>query len=308
MLADSAIRELASGKGGTYIFDLSDIDEQFYEPLLRTLQKFIPKNVESLGFNCDHLQDARRSANSGEPFPQSILRSIAKNRKHFIRNIVELLYHVIPRSTKLKTLKLSNIEFQLDQINRIAEAISKSVSFENLHFNRIPLGDEGLQAMIKRLDSNQIRSLSLLFCEITRKSTPILVNFAKSRTSTGKGISKIDLSSQEIPQKDIVRIQQALKISGTPSPKKTLGSPKKESLKGSPKGSTNGGKYEALKRENQELKAELERLRSSVKTAQYNERVFVIGRGAEQFVRFLNEIESKLHDLEEQRSQMTSFV
>lgn len=303
MLSDSAIRELANGKGSTYIFDLSDIDAQFYEPLFRTLQHFIPKNVDSIGFTCDHLLEARRNANSGNSIPESITKSIMKNRRHYIQNVVELLSHVILRSTRLKSIKLSNLELKVDQIIRIAQSISKSVSVDSLALSRIALGDDGLKVLLKTIDSNQIRSLSLLFCQLTTKSTLPILNFIRSRTVRGAGISKIDVSAQEFPQNDIVKIQQALKVSGSNSPVKKTGSQSNLVQKESKE-----GRYEALLKENRKLKEELERLKSSVNTVQYNEKVFVVGKGAEQFVRFLNEIGPKLQLLEEQKSNITSLI
>lgn len=301
MLSDSSIRELANGKGSTYIFDLSNISMDFYEPLFKTLQKFIPKYVDSLGFTCDSLNQARRNANSGNSIPESITNSIAKNRRHYLLNTVELLIHVITRSTRLKSIKLSNLELQIEQIRRIAEAISKSVSLDTVIFNRLSIGDQGLKMLLSILDPNQIHSLSVLNCGLTQHSTSTLINFAKSRACGSGGISKIDLSVQEIPQNDIAKIQQALKTSIRSSPSKGFGV-------NSPSRSTNEEKYEALKKENQQLKEELEALKRSVNIVPYNEKVFVIGKGAKQFVQFLNEIESKIKILEEQKSNMTSFV
>lgn len=303
MLSDSAVRELANGRGSTYIFDLSDIDAKFYEPLFRTLQRFIPKNVDSIGFTCDHLLEARRNASSGKSFPESITRSIMKNRRHYLQNVVELLSHVILRSTRLKSVKLSNLELTLDQILRIIESISKSVSVDSLVLNRIDLGDDGLKVILRTLDSNQIRSLGFLFCHLTTKSTVPILNFIKSRTARGAGISKFDISVQEFSQNDIVKIQQALKVSGSNSPVK-----KSANQSNLAQNNSNEGRYETLLRENKQLKEELQRLKNSVNTVQYNDKVFVVGKGAEQFVRFLNEIGPKLQILEEQKSNIASFI
>lgn len=303
MISDSAIRELANGKGSTYIFDLSDIDAQFYEPLFRSLQRFIPKNVDSIGFTCDHLLEARRNKNSGNSIPESITKSIMKNRRHYLQNVVELLSYTILRSTRLKSIKLSNLELSIDQIIRIAQSISKSVSVDTIILNRIALNDDGLKVLLKTIDSNQIRTLSLLFCHLTSKSTIPILNFIRSRTVKGAGISKIDLSSQEFPQNDIVKIQQALKVSGSNSPIKKTGSQSNFVPKDSKE-----GRYETLLKENKQLREELERLKNSVNTVQYNDKVFVVGKGAEQFVRFLNEIGPKIQILEEQKANMTSFI
>lgn len=302
MLSDSAIRELANGKGSTYIFDLSDIDTQFYEPLFKTLQHFIPKNVDSIGFTCDRLLEARRNTRAGNSIPESITKSIMKNRRHYLQNVVELLSYSILRSTRLKSIKLSNLELQVDQIIRIAQSISKSVSVDSIALSRIPIGDDGLKVFLKTIDSNQIRSLSILFCQLSAKSTTPILSFIRSRTVHGAGISKIDVSAQEFPQNDIVKIQQALKVSGSNSPVKKSGN------QSSIQKDSREGRYEALLRENRQLKEELERLKNSVNTVQYNEKVFVIGKGAEQFVRFLNEIGPKLQLLEEQKSNIVSLI
>jgi hypothetical protein len=53
-----------------------------------------------------------------------------------------------------------------------------------------------------------------------------------------------------------------------------------------------------LKRENRELKIALDRLRQSVSTIKCKDGVFIVGKGASEFVEFLAEIEKKIRQFE----------
>jgi hypothetical protein len=53
-----------------------------------------------------------------------------------------------------------------------------------------------------------------------------------------------------------------------------------------------------LERENQELKIALDRLRQSVSAIEFKKGVFIVGKGASEFMEFLAEIEKKIQQLE----------
>ena len=80
MLSNDVLRQLANGEGNVYHFDLSKISSELYEPLLRTLQHFATKKVESLGFTCDELANAEQRSVTGKQIPVAVLNSIAKTK------------------------------------------------------------------------------------------------------------------------------------------------------------------------------------------------------------------------------------
>jgi hypothetical protein len=279
MLQDGEIRQLAEGSGGTFIFDVSTINARFYEPLLRSLQRFAPAKIEQIAFTRDRLAQERVGAEAGTPMSTTVLESIARNRANYVRNIVELLAHVIPKSVILWSVSLSNIELTQEQLLKLCQAFAKSRVLKKVSFHRVPIGDSGLNILLSHL--NDVRSISLTLCALTRESTHAILAFVDNKRET---IATFQVSPAEFPPGDITRINDALSGSGQ-------GRGQKRSLT-------------MLRRENEELKAELARLRQSVNAVLLRDNVFVVGKGAEEFVRFLREIGGRLQDMENRRAQM----
>jgi hypothetical protein len=282
MLQDCEIRQLAEGSGGTFIFDVSIIDARFYEPLLRSLQRFAVTRIEQIAFTRDRLAEERVNAEAGAQMSTTVLQSIARNRTNYVPNIVELLAYVIPKSAILRSVSLSNIELTQEQLVKLSQAFAKSQVLKTVSFHQVPMGDRGLSILLNHLKG--IRSISLMFCALTRESTDVILRFIDARRET---IAKFEVSPTEIPPGDITRINEAL--SG-PAP----GRGQRKSL-------------ETLRTENEELKAELSRLRQSVNAVPLYENVLVVGKGAEEFVKFLRGIDARLLDLENGRAQMEHF-
>ena len=143
MLSPEVVRQLGDGTGAEYQFDFSKIPSEFYEPVLRTLQHFAQKKIESIGFNCDslakaeqlslisttQLNSAQNSTPSNKKLPVIIANSIAKKKSHYISNIIELLCYVLPRSTRIKELTLSNLNIRKDYMQKLIGCLSKSKSW-----------------------------------------------------------------------------------------------------------------------------------------------------------------------------------
>ncbi|OHT06330.1 hypothetical protein TRFO_25599 [Tritrichomonas foetus] len=214
MISHEEIRAIADGKGSVYHFDLSKISGDYYEPLLKTLQHFAKKNIESLGFNCDELFHAEQKLLIGKPMPVNVLNSIAKTKSHYIRNVVELVCHVIPRSTTLLEITLSNLNIKKDYISRIISAFSHSPSLETINLVKIPLGDESFRVLLKYIDPNQIKNITIMYCGITEVSLKDILDFIYRKdenvTKNG-GIENFVISRAEISQNGQNKIQEALK-------------------------------------------------------------------------------------------------
>ena len=63
----------------------------------------------------------------------------------------------------------------------------------------------------------------------------------------------------------------------------------------------------AYENENAQLRKELSELRSSLNAVKYNDTVFVVGKGAEEFVNYISDIEAKIKNLEDQKAANGSF-
>ena len=214
MLTEKEIRRLADGTGALYHFDFSKIQSDYYEPLLKTLQFFAKKNIESLGFSCDELYRAEKAANDGKQISIKVLNSIAKTKSHFARNIAELVSHVLPRSSTIKEIVLSNINFKKDKVAKMIASFSQSPSLESIILVKIPLGDEALKVMLSYLDPNQIVAITIMFCGITDQSANDIIKFILQKdlkVSKNGGIQKFSVSKFEISKENRERIHQALR-------------------------------------------------------------------------------------------------
>lgn len=215
MLSEEEIRQIADGTGFTYHFDFSKISGDKYEPLLRTLQHFAKKQIESLGFSCDELYRAEQKSLAGQQIPVQVLNSIAKTKSHYVRNIVELLCLVLPRSNRIKEITLSNLNIKKDYLARIIAAMSHSPSLENINLKKIPIGDEIFRVLLQVLDPNQIKSINISFCAITNNCTDDIISFIHKkdqRITKNGGITHFTISKTEIDENGQKRILEALGI------------------------------------------------------------------------------------------------
>lgn len=332
MLSNDFIRQISGGQSGTYIFDFSRISKEHYEPLFRTLQHFAQRNIDYLGFNCDELAKNKAKSLSRATVSSVVLNSIAKNKSHYIANLVELICYIIPRSQRIKGIELATIPFKQDQIERICNAIGKSKTLISISFCQIPLGDQGLISFLNAINPNKIKSISIKYCGISDASAQSIINFISKKTSPD-GISKINFSNTELSQESRVKIEKALNSFPMITEKEGLYpfneelsnfqtksqqsiqtskfSPK-SNVKASPKGTPTSNQHQmlhkqkdidedelnALKEENQALQAELSSLKNSMNVIQYSSDVFLVGKGAQDFIQFLTQIESKIQEFE----------
>ena len=173
MLSEEELRKLANGEGGAYHFDLSNIQGDYYERLLKSLQTYALKKIDSLGFTCDELARTKGWTQT----PIAVLNSIACVKFHFMRNIVALLCHVLPRTQSLKELTLSNVSFKKEHWERLVAAISRSTTLERLNISHVPIGVDGLRLLVQEMDPNQIRSVSIAHCRITEDNVNDIIAF-----------------------------------------------------------------------------------------------------------------------------------
>jgi hypothetical protein len=303
MLSNDQLRSLASGEGRVYHFDLSRIPGEFYEPLLRTLQHFTQKNIESLGFTCDDLLKAEQNTLSGQPPPVSLSTSIIKTKSRAIQNVVALLAHVLPQSTRLLEIVLTGLTFDNQYLSKVISSIGRSTSLESISFTRIQLGREGLRGLLSVCDPNQIKSITLSGCGIGSASTPDILEFIRrkdDRMAQNGGIQVFAVLRPSLGEEDARAISVALD-GDLPSP---IHSPiRSPGLQTRPVQTDRVAEaefleLEELERENAALKDELLRLRRSIDAVEFKEDVFIVGKGAEAFVNFIGEMEAKLAEFE----------
>lgn len=301
MLTDDVVRQLANGDGAVYHFDLSKIASEFYEPLLRTLQHFAIRKIDSLGFTCDEMARSEQRAMAGKQVPVAVLNSIAKTKSHFMRNVVELICFVLPRSSRIAELTLSNLTIRKDYWERIVSAISHSTSLESVNISKVRVGVEGIRLLMKELDPNQIRSVSINYCGAAEENTDDIINFIKRKDpgyAKNGGIQMFQISRAEIPEDQQKRIQEALGIREASPVKRTPLKPISPRQTNRRSEEKELAEITALEKENEELRAELAKIRAEIKAVEYNEDVFIVGNDAEELVKFIAGMEDKIKELE----------
>ncbi|EAY12716.1 hypothetical protein TVAG_117380 [Trichomonas vaginalis G3] len=315
MLDRDTLRALSgnSQDPGRYHFDLSKINKQENRPFFNTLQKFAIKNIVSLGFSAEELKKAESKAVAGNALPPEVSNSIAvAHKKTYIKNIVTLIQYLLKegRITNIHEIVLNALPLTQDQITELAISYSTS-NLESIVFQNIPLGDGGLNTILAYLDPNRIKAVTFHRCNLSPAATSKILTFISKRTSD-QGIKEFNVSKVEFSQEDRNRIAEALKNQGQAdaptndsqrkaSPSKS--SPRKSSpKKKQPTLSPEGQELQKLREENAALREQLKNLRDTVDAVQYNENVFVVGKGAEEFIKFLNTVESKIAKLEEKKS------
>jgi hypothetical protein len=302
MLTDETVRQLANGEEGVYHFDMSQISAEFYEPLLRTLQHFAQRKIDSIGFSCDELARCeQRNLTGSAPFPVSVLNSIAMTKMNYTRNVVELMCHVLPRSSRIREVVFSNFNLS-KHLQRIVYGLSRSTSLQAVNFNKVHLGTDGLQMLLNALDPNQIHTMSVMYCGLSQACTQLILDFIKRkdpRLVRGGGISVFQVSSAEFPEADRRNIAEAL--SGMDLILGNAQRMREREIK------QEVAELRALERENAELRGELRQLRESIDAVEYNQDVWIVGKGAEEFVRFIREIEGKIEGLERMKADRGAF-
>jgi hypothetical protein len=294
MLA-SEVRRLASGKDGVYHFDLSLIPSEFYEPLFRTLQAFVIRDVDSLGFSCDALALADRFS-PDKPLPAEILASIAKQHSQFMNGIVAVLCYALPKSTRLIELVLSNLTFQADNFDFLITAISKSPSLRVVYFSRIEIRADSLRRLLAGLDPNQLHAVNMHECGIGSDSLPDIRAFIARRVSSGAGpggIRRFNITGYPWSAEEDEQVARSLEEQLLLSPRRRLDKDVRKRLSGFQK-RREIVELQMLEQQNAELKAEFSRLKQALHAIKVKEGVFVVGKQSAQFVEFFNGIEGQV--------------
>lgn len=325
MLSEATLKQLSvTTEDSKYDFDLSTIDVSLYEPLFRTLQHFAKKNIVSLGFNCSQLWKFKEhhpiNSSINCSMPSYIETSIANNKSHYSRNIIELLSFVIPRSTTLQEIRLSNILFKREHIERLATVIASSRSIKTLVFYQLELGDEKVRALLNILNPNTLWHISLIRCYITGAITNDILRFIQRRTDAKNGIQSFEVSSSEFSNSDKRKIQAALGIENQTIENEKIG--EKEQYKtftnnNIPELTEVNDDIEAscdipdtiedtkrkelirsIQQENESLEEEIKSLKDMINAKQLGDSIFAVGPGSDEFVKYLNRLENNLIELD----------
>ena len=301
MLSETILRQISRNSKASFDFDFSSISSEFYEPLFRTLQRYSLKNIDSIGFNCDEMAKYDSLVVKGSHRPKTITSSIAKTKTNYIRNMVELLCYVIPKSTRIKEIRFSNILIQPEHFSRLAQAFAKSTSLKSLSFTRVLLENDGLRIFLSYLDPNKLETLKFVKCRLSDEVADDIVNFISQKKNKLEGLRSFEVSPEEFSDFVIQRITAFVngaenQTSFLPPASETEIDPdnEMEELESIERQRV----LNSLREENRNLKNQIKALKEMVNAVTFGESLFVVGQGAPDFVSYLNDVEQRLVDLD----------
>jgi hypothetical protein len=177
------LRELAKCKNETLNFDLSAIDADYFEPLLRSLYAHIPSELHGLGFNLDVLDADRKDKIKPEfhkrrhPAPElehSIFRLFKPNV--IVPRLIALLSRVLHKTHSLRVLKFRALPLQFPDVDVLAQSIEQCQSLRILSLSNFLLGTRGFERLILSLKKRGVQTLKCRNCALTDHITPLVVS------------------------------------------------------------------------------------------------------------------------------------
>ena len=302
MLSQEVIRELSTGGEKEYIFDFSLVPSERYEQLFRTLQKFcVSPNVEIIGFNCDAITQHKGDAR----LPPEIAGSVAKRKKSYVRNIVELLCFCVPKSKYITKICFSNLTFSHEYFTRLCKSFSNSNSLKHFIVKQCSIQDSSVDSLFRLFDPNKIETVILNNCSLSSSVITSAVAFARRKTvPQDEGIKIISLTGNEIPSSELQKVENALhptqeKPELIRKPVRQEEPAVEEYENETPEAEGYRLEIESLRNENQMLRNQIKALREMKASAELNGSIFVVGTGSPQFVSYLSEIEEKLLEIDQ---------
>lgn len=298
MLSESVLRQISNNSGASFDFDFSYISSEYYEPLFRTLQRYAVNNIDSLGFNCDEQAKYESLVVKGSPLPKKIATSIARTKTNYIRNMIELICYVVPKSNRIRELKFSNILIPRESFERISSSFEKSKSLKSINFSRVLLENDGLQIILNHLDPNNLLTLSFVKCRLNDDVADSIIQFIMKKKSLSEGLKSFEVSPEEFSEFARQRIAEAVAGAFRNSQKRQISQPQSEFYSESEEDEKQSIERQRtlsqLKAENRSLKDQIKALKEMMNAVKFGDSMFVVGQGAPDFVMYLNDVEQRL--------------
>ena len=296
VLPFDTLKALSAGTENHFIFDFSTIPEICYEPFFKSLQKNT-KLISHLGFSCDELAKYPNIKNK-ELLPPKVFQSIACKKIHYIRNMIELLYFVLPRSPLLKSLTFSNFVIN-ENADRFYVSLGKSQTLESLSISHVPINNDGLKAILDNLNPSKIQNILIDNCQITNSIVPDILNFISKRKDSAHGIQSFVIKDISFEQQKVIDdalvgddSQIADDFSNDEFSAIEVAEPNEE------KNETKS-QILLLKQQNRVLREQIKAIKEMANSIQINDSLFVVGSGSANLISHLTSIEQKLIEIDQ---------
>lgn len=260
-----------------YLFDFSVLKSKDYEKLFRSLTKFAVSDVESLGF-------MKRDKSSAD--------SIAARKSNYIKNMIELLYYVLPRNKSLKELAFYNLDLQAANTDRFCLSLGRSDVLKVLTFSRTKISTKLLSSILVQLNPNKITHLHFKNCDLDNQATQVFFDFLDRKTvKLGVGISLIHLIEPKMSDENVTSITE--RVNQAPAQVQPFNVKTAEFVP-LPTPESQEQSLLELQDQNRALKNHLRRLLEVQKDCEKANAVYIAGSGAKAFSAHLDDILNRL--------------
>jgi len=263
----ATLKQVTSSFGKSFNIDFSVIPSSVYRELFFGLLKYGITEIEDFCFNCDTYY------NKGS-FSTPTNTIFRKNRK-FVENIIQLLKTILPKSRVIKKIVFSNIDILPNQLEEIAVAMASSQSVDNVGFSHISIGDTVLHSILSVLNPNMIKVISFTECGISQSSLDAILGFLKRKNPSAN--IEVLINDSAFPESAKRRIYE----STIPE----INIPIEEELP---------EELIRLRKENTDLKEKIKTLKELKGSVSVNQSLFVVGKKANEFVSYLEDVERKM--------------
>jgi hypothetical protein len=288
LISEAAIRRLSTGAGREYFFNLSEISADDYDPLFGTLEIFALTDVDAIGFSCDKLA-------SGHPPPAVVAASIAQQKPDYMSKVTDLLCSIVPKSKCLASVQFVNLPMSREHLERLSDAFGRSRSLRAIRFSKVELKNDGLRVVLLGLNPNVLESVEILNCRITEAATDDILRFIGRRVKIERGLKTFDVTTSDISAYGRKRI--AVALAGRPaSPFSEDDSPEEDSDSDEINFTVSDRRETIahLRAQNALLVEQIQVLRDLADESRDDDAMFIVGPGAREFQRYMNDIERRV--------------
>jgi hypothetical protein len=161
----AAVTSVARVKDGVYNFDLSQIDRDYFCPILSAIYTVGKTKWTGIGFNCQ-LEDQTPSYVKHPPV--ELENSAKRLIPNLVPDLIGLLSRVLPKTITLKVLKFRSLRnFAFRETDVLAQSVARCQSLRVLKLRNIPLADEGFIRLAKALRRRAVITLQCRKCNLT---------------------------------------------------------------------------------------------------------------------------------------------
>lgn len=278
MLTIDELKQIGGGERNRYSFDLSGISAAKLPSLFAAIEKHGPYSMIEIEFNCDLISDYDYHSN----YPPHIQNSIAISTPNFSHLVALCVCSLLQKSKILETVHLANIEFNEADLLQIFKHMITS-KIHKIILQNVPLNNHLVKKIFKVITKHDIRSLTLRHCNLTDSMVPNIISGIKqNRIQFGKNLRKLDISDNDLSDESLEQIGTILQ---TPISQIVT------------EAEQHSDELMQLKKENEELRIQIQRLQLIKSEVKNHDALFVIGDGAPDLIEKMKQIGQRVFNL-----------